>query len=238
MIAAPGGDYDNFLNSYFNGSNWTSASLIGNFIQYLLVGTEPIIAPNYNGNLSVFAVRRTPSTPNYGSIAMVQQNAPGSWGSSITVSNTSNLVNSVAAVRSPYDGLIWVAAIDIYHNVQYTHQSSQNASTYSAMTTLSEGALIMSPTLAVNGNNVIEGAAGEGWPDPAGNYELAYFQQASAGSTSWSIIGRWSDSDTWSSPVMAKNQNGRLSLFSIWNDGNVYHRWESTTGTWGACAMP
>ncbi len=224
-----------------NGAGWTAWANLGALEPGIGV---PAVATNPAGRLEVFAageVSLAGSCFYRSAIKQISQSSANNgwygWWNMGQPSTACYVAKPYVAMNSDGRLDMFTAASDsnIYHRWQTAPSGNWNA------TWTSIGAPAgASPWygLAV-GNNADGRIALFTVANNAGGYDIYHaWQNTVNDETSWSAwtgFGRPSSSVDLDDPVLARNQDGRLDVFSTGSDGNLWHKWQvAPNSNWSA----
>ena len=206
-------------NSASWSSSWTSLNGV------MRANTDPIGIANDDGRLQVFVV----GTNNQ--LYYKTQSATGgsTWSSGWTsLGGTVKSDTSPAVARNNY-GRLQVFLVGTNNQSYYKTQTSPGSSAWSSSWTSIGESLRDGTDPVVIGNNdgrlhaFVVGT----------NNQLYYKTQTTAGSSAWSSswasIGRGIKADT--SPAAAINIDGRLEVFVVGTNNQVYYKWQTFLGS-------
>jgi predicted Zn-dependent protease len=205
-------------NSNTWSSSWTSLGGV------LRADTDPIGIANSDGRLQVFMV----GTDN--ALYYKTQTTAGSntWSSSWTSLGVGVKADTSPAVARNSDGRLQVFVIGTNNQLHYRAQTAADSNTWSPAWTSIGGGLRdgTDPVVIVDSDGRLQAFV------VGTNNQLYYKTQTTAGSSAWSSswtsIGGGIKTDT--IPAIARNSDGRLQVFVVGTNNQLYYKWHTAPG--------
>jgi predicted Zn-dependent protease len=202
-------------------SMWTAYQALGGGIKD---STGPAVVMNSDGRLVVFVVGSN------NQLYYKTQTSPNSdtWSPAWTSLGGGIKADTSPAVARNSDGRLQVFVVGTNNQLYYKTQSSTNTNSWSPAWTSLGGGLRDStnPVIIANSDGRLQAFI------VGTNNQLYYKTQTTAGSSTWSSswtsLGSGIKADT--SPAVARNSDGRLQVFVVGTNNQLYYKWQTAPG--------